>query len=224
MSAPASPGPTGTTEGATNGKSAGTSTSAAEPMPPTGRRAASIEQPGAAAAGLTAGSPAAADEAAATEKAAPLDMLLADGAFGPVRRLLPVPAASRLTADLAQHPHRLARRGRELAAELGQVVVGGSERAPSRRDRRFTDEAWRTNPVLRRIVQGYLAAVPTPPARCSRTRTWTGATAPAWSSPSTTSSPRSPRATTRWSTPRRGRRSIDTGGGSAVAGLRNLIA
>ena len=41
MSVPVSPGPTGTTEGATNGKSAGTSTSASEPMPPTGRRAAS---------------------------------------------------------------------------------------------------------------------------------------------------------------------------------------
>ena len=69
MSVPVSPGPTGTTDGATNGNSAGTSTSASEPMPPTDRRAASTEQPGAPAAGLTAGSPAAAGEAAATEKA-----------------------------------------------------------------------------------------------------------------------------------------------------------
>ena len=107
MSVPVSPGPTRTTEGATNGNSAGTSTNACEPLPPTGRRAASTEQPGAPAAGLTAGSPAATSEAAATT-AASLDMLLADGALGPVRRLLAGSAALRLTADLAQHPRTLA--------------------------------------------------------------------------------------------------------------------
>ena len=222
MSVPVSPGPTGTTEGATNGKSAGTSTSASEPMPPTGRRAASTEQPGAPAAGLTAGSPAAAGEAAATEKAAPLDMLLADGAFGPVRRLLAGSAALRLTADLAQHPRTLARRGRDLAAELGQVVLGRSERAPSRRDRRFTDEAWRTNPVLRRIVQGYLAGADTARAVLSdadldwrdRARlefaldNVVAALAPS-NNPLV-----SPAA---W------KAFIDTGGGSTVAGLRHLI-
>jgi polyhydroxyalkanoate synthase len=35
--------------------------------------------------------------------------------------------------------------------------VGTSTLAPSKRDRRFADQAWTENPILRRIAQGYLA-------------------------------------------------------------------
>ncbi len=208
------------TDGTTNRKSATTSTRAPEPTPTTGRRPASMDQPAAQAAGP---SPAAATtESAAIEKAVPLDMLVADGASGPVRRLLPGSAALRLTADLAQHPRTLARRGRDLAAELGQVVLGTSERAPSTRDRRFADEAWRTNPVLRRLVQGYLAGADTARAVLSdadldwrdRARlefaldNVVAALAPS-NNPLV-----SPAA---W------KAFIDTGGGNVVAGLRNLV-
>jgi class II poly(R)-hydroxyalkanoic acid synthase len=44
-----------------------------------------------------------------------------------------------------------------LAEELGRIAVGNSELAPGPKDRRFADEAWRSNPVLRRLLQAYLA-------------------------------------------------------------------
>ena len=37
------------------------------------------------------------------------------------------------------------------------VGVGRSELAPHEKDRRFADEAWAKNPLLRRTLQGYLA-------------------------------------------------------------------
>jgi polyhydroxyalkanoate synthase len=49
------------------------------------------------------------------------------------------------------------RRSAELTTELARVLVGRSELAPSKRDRRFRDPAWQGNPVYRRVVQGYLA-------------------------------------------------------------------
>jgi poly[(R)-3-hydroxyalkanoate] polymerase subunit PhaC len=45
-----------------------------------------------------------------------------------------------------------------LAAELRRIGVGTSVVAPSQRDRRFADPAWTENPLLRGIVQAYLAA------------------------------------------------------------------
>ena len=98
---------------------------------------------------------------AADDAATALDLLLTDGALGPMRRLLPVPAVVRLAADLARRPRVVARHGLDLAGELSRIAVGQSLLEPSRRDRRFTDQAWRTNAVLRRIVQGYLATVGT---------------------------------------------------------------
>jgi polyhydroxyalkanoate synthase len=53
---------------------------------------------------------------------------------------------------------RTAQRLGSLAAELGRVVAGTSHLEPSKRDRRFTDPAWTSNPLLRRIVQSYLVA------------------------------------------------------------------
>ena len=44
-----------------------------------------------------------------------------------------------------------------LGAEAGRIAIGTSTLAPSRRDRRFVDEAWAENPLLRRLVQVYLA-------------------------------------------------------------------
>jgi polyhydroxyalkanoate synthase len=91
------------------------------------------------------------------DQAAPLDALLIDAALGPVRRFAPDASTARLLAGLARRPGTTARRLRSLAAESGRIVLGTSTLAPSRRDRRFVDEAWTTNPVLRRLVQLYLA-------------------------------------------------------------------
>src|SRR6201997_2724981 len=55
-------------------------------------------------------------------------------------------------------PRLVAGRGRQLAGELARIVVGTSQVQPSRRDRRFADPGWAGNPLLRRAMQIYLAA------------------------------------------------------------------
>ncbi|MDQ3628047.1 MAG: alpha/beta fold hydrolase [Actinomycetota bacterium] len=89
--------------------------------------------------------------------AAPLDLLLADAALGPLRRFVPGMSGVRLAANLARRPGRVVGRGAELLGELTRIGIGRSELAPHERDRRFADEAWTHNPVLSRAVQTYLA-------------------------------------------------------------------
>jgi polyhydroxyalkanoate synthase len=93
----------------------------------------------------------------ATAEAAALDLLLAMAALGPLRRLMPGSAGIKFAGRLARRPVDLSRRVGLLAAELGRVGLGRSTVAPSARDRRFSDPAWTSNPVLRRLVQAYLA-------------------------------------------------------------------
>ena len=90
--------------------------------------------------------------------AAPLDALLVEAALGPVRRLAPDLSTVRMLASLATRPAVTARRLGTLTAGLAQIALGTSTITPSRRDRRFADEAWTQNPLLRRLVQAYLAA------------------------------------------------------------------
>jgi polyhydroxyalkanoate synthase subunit PhaC len=95
--------------------------------------------------------------AAADAASAPLDLLLTDAATGMLRRLNPGGSGLRLAAALASRPGLVAGRGRQLAGELARIAVGRSGVQPSRRDRRFTDPAWAGNPLLRRTMQAYLA-------------------------------------------------------------------
>ena len=95
------------------------------------------------------------------DAAGALDMLLADAALGPARRFVPGMAMVRFWAQLARQPAVLALRLGELSAELGRVAAGRSELAAKPTDRRFTDPAWASNPVLHRILQAYLAGVAT---------------------------------------------------------------
>ncbi|MDT7590517.1 MAG: poly[(R)-3-hydroxyalkanoate] polymerase subunit PhaC [Pseudonocardiales bacterium] len=97
------------------------------------------------------------DATAIADQAVALDMLLVDGALWPAIRMLPANAAVRLVLEIARHPGGALRRAGELAEELGRIAVGNSELAPGPKDRRFADEAWRSNPVLRRLLQAYLA-------------------------------------------------------------------
>jgi polyhydroxyalkanoate synthase len=91
------------------------------------------------------------------DRAAPLDALLIDAALGPVRRFAPDASTLRLIAGLARRPVTTARRLGSLVGETGRIAFGTSTIAPSKRDRRFVDEAWTSNPILRRMVQAYLA-------------------------------------------------------------------
>src|ERR1700758_5803607 len=92
------------------------------------------------------------------DEAAPLDVLLVDAAAGPLRRFAPDASTAKFAVALARRPVTTARRLGSLAAELARIGVGTSVLAPPKRDRRFADPAWTENPLLRRIVQGYLAA------------------------------------------------------------------
>src|SRR3954454_13846640 len=96
-------------------------------------------------------------ETAAADQAAPLDALLVDAALGPLRRFTPDASTARWVARLARHPRTTGRRLAELGGELAKAVAGASTVSRSRRDRRFTDPGWTENPILRRMVQGYLA-------------------------------------------------------------------
>jgi len=91
------------------------------------------------------------------ETAAPLDMLLVDAALGPVRRFVPDMSTAKWAVSLARKPGTTARRLGDLGAEVGRVLSGTSTVAARRGDRRFTDTAWSENPLLRRLVQLYLA-------------------------------------------------------------------
>jgi len=107
---------------------------------------------------VTAG---AADESAAFEAAdaaGALDLLLSDAALGVLRRFRPDGATLRLALQLARHPRAVARQAGLLAAELGQVAAGNSAITAPPRDRRFADPAWHDNPLLKRAMQAYLAA------------------------------------------------------------------
>jgi polyhydroxyalkanoate synthase len=86
-----------------------------------------------------------------------LDTMLTDATRGPLRRMLPGRAAVKLAAKLTTRPDTVITRGTQLAAELAKVGLGRSELAPAKGDRRFKDEAWRSNPAFRRLLQSYLA-------------------------------------------------------------------
>jgi poly[(R)-3-hydroxyalkanoate] polymerase subunit PhaC len=86
-----------------------------------------------------------------------LDLLLADAALGVLRRFVPDSSALRLGGALARRPRTLALTAAGLGEELAKIAAGRSRLAPAGKDRRFADPAWKQNPVLRRAVQAYLA-------------------------------------------------------------------
>ena len=88
-----------------------------------------------------------------------LDVLLADAALGPTRRLVPpLGVALRCGAALSKRPRTVARRAGGLFSELGKIGTGRSELAPAKTDKRFLEPAWTHNPALRGVLQAYLAA------------------------------------------------------------------
>ncbi len=66
-------------------------------------------------------------------------------------------AASRFARTAAKQPKVLGRRAATLAAEQIKIAAGRSSIEPGPKDRRFTDEAWSTNPVYKRLAQSYLS-------------------------------------------------------------------
>jgi polyhydroxyalkanoate synthase subunit PhaC len=159
--------------------------------------------------------------AAAEAAAAGLDALIPDGNPGPLG-LLSGGSALRMAAALAVRPGTLARRGVSLATELARIGAGRSRLMPDADDERYADPAWTRNPLLRRLAQAHLAASATADALVSdaeldaadeaRLRTAVAAVAGALA-PST--SPLNPAV---WQA------AVDTGGTSAVRGVRKLVS
>ena len=90
--------------------------------------------------------------------AAPLDSLLVEAAFNPLRRFNPGLPGLRMSAQLASRPWMLGRRATSTAVELARVVLGSSTAAPAPKDRRFAERAWTDNALWRRLLQAYLVA------------------------------------------------------------------
>src|SRR3954469_25062327 len=72
-------------------------------------------------------------------------------------RLMPNVAWSRFALSLAKQPRTVASRAGSLGRELLSIAEGRSGLAPAKGDKRFADPAWRGNPLLRRTMQAYLA-------------------------------------------------------------------
>ena len=94
----------------------------------------------------------------AVEDVGGLDLLLSDAALGVLRRFRPDSSTLRFAAAIARRPRLLADQAGQLTRELARIAAGRSAISAAPRDRRFADPAWTSNPVLRRIVQAYLAA------------------------------------------------------------------
>ena len=158
-----------------------------------------------------------------TPLAAPLDLLLTDAAIGTLRRVNPGGSGLRLAAALAGRPRLVAGRGRQLLGELARIAVGTSQVQPSRRDRRFADPGWAGNPLLRRAMQAYLAAAGTAEGVVADAgldwadseRVGFGLTNLIDALAPSNNPLLNPAAL---------KAAIDTGGGSALAGLRHFVA
>ena len=159
---------------------------------------------------------------AAEAVSAPLDLLLTDAAFGALSRLNPGGSGLRLAAKLAARPRLVAGRGRQLLGEMARITAGTSQVQPSRRDRRFADPGWAGNPLLRRVMQAYLAAAETTGGLAADADLdWADTQRVGWvlenlvDAMAPSNNP--------VLNPAALKAAIDTGGGSVLAGLRHFI-
>jgi polyhydroxyalkanoate synthase len=103
----------------------------------------------------------AATAGSADELAAPLDLLLTSSAVGMAERMMPNTSWSRFALNLAKQPGTVASRAAALGRELVAIGQGRSEVAPAKGDKRFSDPAWQGNALLKRTMQAYLATTNT---------------------------------------------------------------
>src|ERR1700753_2747123 len=154
---------------------------------------------------------------------APLDMLLTDAATGMLRRLSPGGSGLRLAAALAVRPRLVAGRGGQLLGELGRIAVGRSQVEPSRRDRRFSEPGWTGNPLLHRAMQAYLAAAETAEGVVAEAGLDEGDSQRVGFVLTNLIDALAP-SNNPLLNPAAVKAAVDTGGGSAVAGLRHFLA
>ena len=88
---------------------------------------------------------------------AALDVMLTEAAVGERSRFIRPGAAVGVAGGLARRPDRAARRLGGRGQELARVAAGRSEVSPPKRDRRFSDPAWQSSWLFRRLLQTHLA-------------------------------------------------------------------
>ncbi len=66
--------------------------------------------------------------------------------------------ASKLVKQAVKQPYLVLAHGLTFASETARILGGSSRLAPEAKDRRFQDPTWRENEVYRRVLQLYLAA------------------------------------------------------------------
>src|SRR3954453_2389972 len=127
-----------------------------------GREAPAAEKPTEKPTEKPAAAPSTEPSSEAADAVMGLDMVLVDGARGPLRRFVP-PARTALNfaRALAGKPDVVGRRAGYPPRELGRIGVGGWEVEPNRKDKRFADPAWSGNPLLHRVMQAHIATAQT---------------------------------------------------------------
>jgi polyhydroxyalkanoate synthase len=83
--------------------------------------------------------------------------MLSEAAAGGPPRFLAPGAAVKVGAGLVRHPRRIAARAGQLSADIARAAAGRSQHTPAKGDRRFADQAWDENWLLRRVLESYLA-------------------------------------------------------------------
>jgi polyhydroxyalkanoate synthase len=168
-------------------------------------------------------------ETNALQTAGALTELVADAAestlaFNPLvglRRRDLAGAAAALVRAVVLSPPELARSLAGYTAELGSVVRGTSELRPEPKDRRFADPAWQSNFLCRRLMQAHLATQQHLGRFIGRSALDARGKGRAQFFASLVTDALAP---SNWllANPAALHRIVDTGGGSVMAGLRNL--
>jgi polyhydroxyalkanoate synthase subunit PhaC len=99
------------------------------------------------------------DDQHPAESATPHDLLLTGSALGVANAMMPDTSWGRFGLNLARRPGVVAERAGSFGRELASIATGTSDRAPAKPDKRFSDPAWQGNPLMKRSMQAYLAAV-----------------------------------------------------------------
>jgi polyhydroxyalkanoate synthase subunit PhaC len=85
-----------------------------------------------------------------------LEVLLTDATTSGLGRFIPGTSALRFGAQLARRPSRPRANAADTVRALAAVIAGRSDLAPSPRDRRYADVAWRGNWLFSRLMLAHL--------------------------------------------------------------------
>jgi class II poly(R)-hydroxyalkanoic acid synthase len=72
--------------------------------------------------------------------------------------MMPDTSWGKFGLNLARRPGVVAERVGSFGRELASIATGTSDRAPAKPDKRFSDPAWQSNPLMKRSMQAYLTA------------------------------------------------------------------